>query len=161
MSISEYPNRLRQAIGDYTLLVPNASVVIRDEANRVLLQQRTDNHEWCLPGGAMDLAESIAQVAIREVCEETGIKVEFVRLFDVYSDPSQIYTYENCDKIQAIVILFEGNVIFGTLMPDFQETLRLAYFTIEALSENLSKKQYIRILGTFANRPESFSFDIL
>ena len=41
--------------------------------DRVLLIRRTDNDNWAVPGGGMDLGESITQAAVRETWEETGI----------------------------------------------------------------------------------------
>jgi ADP-ribose pyrophosphatase YjhB (NUDIX family) len=45
----------------------NAAVV--NEAGDLLLIRRTDNGNWALPGGAVDLGESVAQAAVRETLE--------------------------------------------------------------------------------------------
>jgi ADP-ribose pyrophosphatase YjhB (NUDIX family) len=49
------------------------------EDGRVLLTQREDFPVWCLPGGGVDPGESLAQAAVREVREETGLEVELER----------------------------------------------------------------------------------
>jgi ADP-ribose pyrophosphatase YjhB (NUDIX family) len=48
-------------------LVPGASAIVADEEGRLLLQRRSDNERWALPGGTMDIGETIAQCAEREV----------------------------------------------------------------------------------------------
>ncbi len=54
-------------------LVPSANVVVDDGHDHLLLIQRSDNGNWSLPGGAMDLGETIIDAAVREILEETGV----------------------------------------------------------------------------------------
>jgi 8-oxo-dGTP pyrophosphatase MutT (NUDIX family) len=59
---------------DANSLVPSANAVVTDrEGRRILMIRRSDNGNWAVPGGAMDLGESIAETAVRETLEETGI----------------------------------------------------------------------------------------
>lgn len=53
-------------------LVVGASAVVTDGEGRILLHRRADSGNWALPGGAMELGETLAGCAIREVREETG-----------------------------------------------------------------------------------------
>ena len=55
--------------------------------HEILLMRRSDNGYWGLPGGFVELGESVAEAARREVAEETGWSVEIGRLIGVYSDP--------------------------------------------------------------------------
>jgi ADP-ribose pyrophosphatase YjhB (NUDIX family) len=59
-------------------LVPSVNVVVVNEAGEILLIRRTDNDNWAIPGGAIDLGESVAQAAVRETREESGIEVRWV-----------------------------------------------------------------------------------
>jgi 8-oxo-dGTP pyrophosphatase MutT (NUDIX family) len=43
-----------------SVLIPSANVVVADGAGEILLIRRTDNGNWALPGGAIDLGESVA-----------------------------------------------------------------------------------------------------
>jgi ADP-ribose pyrophosphatase YjhB (NUDIX family) len=54
--------------------VPSVNVAVANEAGDVLLIRRSDNGNWALPGGAVDLGESLTQAAIRETQEESGIE---------------------------------------------------------------------------------------
>lgn len=62
-----------------------AGIVI-DESDRVLLIQRRDNGHWEPPGGVLELGETFEQGVIREVREETGLRVEVERLTGVYKN---------------------------------------------------------------------------
>jgi hypothetical protein len=53
-------------------LVVGSSAVVVDDEGRILLQRRSDSGNWALPGGTMDIGETLADSAIREVEEETG-----------------------------------------------------------------------------------------
>jgi hypothetical protein len=50
-------------------LVPSVNAAVINEAGDLLLIRRTDNGNWALPGGAIDLGESVAQAAVRETLE--------------------------------------------------------------------------------------------
>ena len=61
-------------------LVPSVNVVVVNEAGDVLMIRRSDNDNWAVPGGAIDLGESMVQAAVRETREETGIECEITGL---------------------------------------------------------------------------------
>lgn len=64
-------------------------LVDRPDEPIVLIERRNPPHGWALPGGFVDIGETIEQAAVREAAEETGLKVKLVRLLGVYSDPSR------------------------------------------------------------------------
>ena len=49
-------------------------MVVVNDAGEIFLIRRTDNGNWAVPGGAIDLGESVAQAAVRESLEEFGIQ---------------------------------------------------------------------------------------
>ena len=57
-------------------IVPAVTAVVVNDRGEILLQKRSDNGLWALPGGAMDIGEFIRETVIREVKEETGLDVE-------------------------------------------------------------------------------------
>ena len=63
--------------------------IVEDE--RILLTKRRDFPVWCLPGGALEDGETLAQAAVRETREETGLEARLTRLIGVYSRPHAGY----------------------------------------------------------------------
>ncbi len=96
-------------------LVPAASVVVVDSDGRVLLQRRTDNGMWVLPGGGMEIGESIADCARREVAEETGLAVELLGIVGIYSDPGHVFAYDDGEVRQEFSVCFHARPTGGTL----------------------------------------------
>lgn len=66
-------------------------VVIPSEEGVVLIRRGSDPYEgmWALPGGFVDVGETVEEAAIREAKEETSLDVELERLVGVYSDPGR------------------------------------------------------------------------
>ncbi|MFD0260351.1 NUDIX domain-containing protein [Kitasatospora indigofera] len=96
-------------------LVVAASAVVTDDAGRILLQRRTDNGRYALPGGTMDLGESLPATAVREVREETGLDVEITGLVGTYTDPRHVIAYADGEVRQQFNVCFTARVTGGAL----------------------------------------------
>lgn len=103
-------------------IVPAASAVVANEEHKVLLQRRKDNDLWSLPGGAMQVGESIAETIVREVREESGLDVEVVRLVGIYTDPRQVIAYSDGEVRQQFSICFACRVTGGQLRKGDEST---------------------------------------
>ena len=116
-------------IGKNAPLRVGCSAIIFDETGeRILLTQRTDNGQWCLPGGGMDSGESASEAIIREVWEETGLQVEVDRLAGIYTTPDRIVRYADGNQFQFVAFSFIVHIIGGELgLSD--ETTAFGYFT--------------------------------
>jgi 8-oxo-dGTP diphosphatase len=65
-------------------------VIIDMGAGMILMVERKNEpHGWALPGGFVDVGETIEEAALREVREECGLDVELVRQFHCYSNPKR------------------------------------------------------------------------
>ena len=71
-------------------IVVAVTVFILDDQDRVLLIRRTDNGLWAIPGGAQDFGEYIAETAVRETREESGIDVEVTGIVGIYTNPNHV-----------------------------------------------------------------------
>jgi 8-oxo-dGTP pyrophosphatase MutT (NUDIX family) len=96
-------------------LVVAASVVITDEAGRILLQHRTDNDLWALPGGGMKMTDSLPGTAVRETKEETGLDVEITGLVGTYTDPRHVIAYSDGEVRRQFNVCFTARVVGGEL----------------------------------------------
>jgi ADP-ribose pyrophosphatase YjhB (NUDIX family) len=95
-------------------LVPSVNVVVADGAGRILLIRRTDNGNWALPGGAIDLGESVAQAAIRETLEESGVECAITGLVGIYSDPRHVILYTSNGEVrQEFSIVLTARALGG------------------------------------------------
>ncbi len=103
-------------------LVPGACVLVTDEYGHVLLQRRSDSGNWSLPGGVMELGETIAQTAVRELHEETGLDVELTGILGIYADPGHVIAYSDGEIRQEFVIAYIGRVTGGTLAVSDEST---------------------------------------
>lgn len=97
-------------------MVPSVNIVVENDRGEVLLIRRTDNGNYALPGGAIDLGESMTQAAVREVKEETGVDCEITGLVGIYTDPRHIILYtSNNEARQEFSIVLTARMTGGTL----------------------------------------------
>lgn len=95
-------------------MVPSVNVVVSNDVGEILLIRRSDNNNWALPGGAIDLGESVAQAAVRETKEETGIECEVTGLVGIYTDPKHIILYtSNGEARQEFSIVLTAHPVGG------------------------------------------------
>jgi len=81
-------------------LVPSVNVAVTNDAGQLLLIRRSDNANWALPGGAVDIGESLAQAAVRETREETGVDCEITGLSGIYTDPAHVMLYTSNGEVR-------------------------------------------------------------
>ena len=78
------------AVTEYKNPKPTVDVLIEladAPGTLVFIERGNEPPGFALPGGFVDEGEWIADAAVREAKEETGLDVELVELFHVYSDP--------------------------------------------------------------------------
>ncbi len=144
-------------IGASAILKVSCVAVIFDEAReRILLTKREDNDQWCLPGGGMDAGESAAETCIREVWEETGLRVKVERLVGIYTSPDRITIYADGNKLQYVSMFFESKIISGKHgLRD--ETTDVDYFSQAEIKElDLMEHHIERVADAFASEKETF-----
>lgn len=131
------------------------SAAIFDGQGRVLLTRRTDNGQWCLPGGRMESGESVAEACEREVLEETGLSVRVTRLVGVYSHPDQLILYPDGNKAHIVALHFEAEVTGGE--PGLSnETTAFGYFGLDQVQGmDLLGRHKERILDTLEKHTEA------
>ena len=67
--------------------IPTVDIIIEIEDGIILIKRRNPPYGWAIPGGFVDIGETVEEAAIREAKEETSIDVSLKRQFHTYSDP--------------------------------------------------------------------------
>jgi 8-oxo-dGTP pyrophosphatase MutT (NUDIX family)/quercetin dioxygenase-like cupin family protein len=100
---------------------PAAAVaIISDEKNFML--KRKDSGNWTMPGGTLKFGESLPRCAVREVEEESGLKVELTDIIGVYTDPNILISYSDGEVRQEFTVLYLGSATAGTVSLDDEST---------------------------------------
>lgn len=149
--MEEYIKKVRKKFGHDRLILNYAGCILLDDKNRLILQKRADCGKWGFFGGMVEMGESVAEAAIREVKEESGFDVEIVSLFGVYSKYFAEFT--NGDKAQPICHIFKAKIIGGNPIAFNSETDKIGYFEPNNLPEMFCK-QHKDILDDFINGRE-------
>lgn len=133
----DYIKSLRSMVGHEKVIMVIAGALVFDADNRLLLQQRSDTGEWGLPGGFMEMDESVQDTARREVFEETGIQMKELELFGIYSGPGYDKTFKNGDQVAMVLIWFSCRNFEGQLVRKNEESLNNGFFSLQDLPDNL------------------------
>lgn len=67
--MSNYIMDLRKVVGHVPLLQAGASIIVENENGQVLLEKRTDNHQWGYAGGSIELGETVEELKFFDVAD--------------------------------------------------------------------------------------------
>lgn len=127
-------------------LVPSVNVVVVNDAGEILMIRRTDNDNWAIPGGAIDLGESVAQAAVRETREESGIECEITGLVGIYSDPKHVLLYTSNGEVrQEFSIVLTARPLSGQPTPSSESSEVRWVPASEVLEYTMDRSMRIRI----------------
>ena len=124
---------LRKHIGHDPLIGVGATTLVFNSKKELLLNLRTDTNTWGIPGGSMELYETIEETAVRELKEETGITAETLELVTVLSGKDFYFEYPNGDKMCTVIVLFKVMDYNGTLKISDNESKSLQFFSLTNL----------------------------
>lgn len=135
-------------------LKPAASAIVVDSEGRILLHQRSDNGLWSIPGGGMEPGESIAETAVREVQEETGLEVQPEYLVGIYSNPRHVVAYPDGEVRQQFSVCFACRTVGGSLATS-NESLKVGFYTIDEIKQMpMHESIRLRIRNYFEHRDQ-------
>lgn len=139
-----YPVLFRMSLDERICHIPfiqtGSSVIVRNEDGKILLQQRSDNGRWGLPGGCQDLGEDLRTTAVRELYEETGIKVKETDLIliDTLSGKNRKRSYPNGDIVYNNTSLYLLDINSNNIEIEMDsESIRLEFFDVDSLPQSL------------------------
>jgi len=113
--------------------VPSVNVVVTNAGGDLLLIRRSDNQNWAVPGGAIDLGESMVQAAVRETKEETSMDCSVTGLVGIYTNPKHVILYTSNGEVrQEFSILLTARATGGAPTPS-EESSEMRWVAREAL----------------------------
>lgn len=138
----DYIKFLRSKVGHAPVIITGSSVVVINEKKEILLQKRSDNKMWGLPGGAMEPGESYEEVAIRETKEETGLKIENLKFIHLFSGENIHYIYPNGDEVYNTIARYESRTFSGNIKTS-DESIELRWFHLNNLPNSIAPPKAI------------------
>jgi 8-oxo-dGTP pyrophosphatase MutT (NUDIX family) len=133
-----YVREIRSIVGNRPLIIAGAAVLIFDQSDRLLLQLRRDNQQWGLIGGSMEIGESLVETAIREAKEETGLTLDQLDWFDLFSGQELIYEYPHGDVVVNVIAVYTSRQFRGKLKVNDKEGSEIRFFELSKLPQNIS-----------------------
>ena len=123
---------MRKHIGHAPMLSAGATVVVIKN-NKTLLNLRSDTNTWGIPGGALELGETLQETAARVLKEETNLEADNFILLNVFSGKDFYFVYPNGDELYSVVTLFLAEGVTGDLKTTDDESFELKYFSKDEL----------------------------
>ena len=134
----DYINELRAVVGTRPLIMVGATLLALNHDNQLLMMKRTDNHCWGVPGGAMELGESLEETVRRETEEEIGVTVKDLELFGVYSGQELYYKYRDGNEVYNVSVVYITRNFSGAIRVNQNEHSEHRFFDLDRLPEEIS-----------------------
>ncbi len=145
--MADYIQAIRSKVAHMPIILNAAAGAIVKDKQQILLQERTDTHNWSLPGGYMEYGETYEQNVLREVAEDSGFQVKIIAPIGLFDQG--FTTYPNGDQCQVISRLFLVEPIGGDMIVSpTDETLSLKYFDFDNLPPLLNPQTKDMIAAT-------------
>ena len=122
--MADYIHDLRKIIGPRKIILNCAgALIIKDE--KILFQRRTDNGQWGLIGGLLEMNETYEQAALREIREETGLEVKLDSFLGIFHNHNMVWG--NGDAAHVLCAMYTASIVSGEPRVD-KESYELRFF---------------------------------
>lgn len=114
--------------------------------------RRTDNNLYAIPGGQLELGETLTRATCREVLEETGIEIDVADLIGIYSNPRHVVAYDDGEVRQEFSICFRAKPVGGVLRSSSESSEAIWVARVQLNSLDIHPSIRLRIGHGFARR---------
>ena len=121
----------------------SVAAAVMDGEGRFLAVRRRDNGLWEPPGGVLELDESIEDGVVREVCEETGLRVEPEAVTGVYKHMTR----------SIVALVLRCRVVGGAAAPATAEAAEVGWLTPVEVEERMTPAYACRLLDAVLDGP--------
>jgi ADP-ribose pyrophosphatase YjhB (NUDIX family) len=128
----DYIKYLRSMVGNEKVFMVDAGGFVFDKEKRVLMQKRSENGQWGFPGGFMEVGESVQDTVRRGVYEETGLCLDKLELFGIYSGSKYDKTFPNGDQVSLVQNSFVCRMFKGEFVESNEESLQNQFFHLKS-----------------------------
>lgn len=135
--VGEWMESIGEGVPGYVTPKTAVGAIVGNDAGEILLVQRKDSGIWLYPTGWADVGYSPAEVAVKEVSEETGIECEARRLLGVVDGQRMGFS-----RFGMYMLLFHCSAIGGDLTPHPLETADVGWFARDALPDATAGAQW-------------------
>lgn len=137
----------------FVLLQDGAAAIIVNDKGQILLQSRTDNERWGLPGGCQELGERFEETVIREVKEETNLDIteDNLELVGIISGGTRRKEYPNGDVVINNTALYCVKNYTGEVKWD-SESKEMKFFDLDNLPENQHDPDLVEAYIKYTNK---------
>jgi ADP-ribose pyrophosphatase YjhB (NUDIX family) len=135
--VQEWMESIGEGVPGYVTPKVAVGAIVGNEAGEILLVQRKDSGIWLYPTGWADVGYSPAEVAVKEVIEETGIECEPLRLLGVVDGQRMGFS-----RFGMYMLLFHCRATGGELEPHPLETADVGWFAADSLPEATAGAQW-------------------
>jgi mutator protein MutT len=155
VNFKDYILELRKLVGPRPLIMVGATMLLINQNEELLMMKRTDNHMWGVPGGALEIGETLEGCVKRETLEEVGITVDRMELFGVYSGEEMHYTYPNGDEVFMVSAVYLSRIDHELIHLDLDEHSSYRFIKLNEIPEDVSPpiKPILRDLITKFKEP--------
>ena len=135
--MADYIREIRALVGNTKIIMVACGALVFDREDRLLLHKRGDSGYWGIPGGYLEIGETVEEAARREVFEETGLRLGQMSLFGIYSGVKNEWTHPNGDQVANVLIEFVCRDYEGELAQATEESIEIRFFPLHDLPRTL------------------------
>ncbi|OIK10869.1 DNA mismatch repair protein MutT [Bacillus sp. MUM 116] len=142
-----YCEDIREMIGDSPLIIVRPSVAIINDKREILLSRNVGGM-WTIPGGTLQLNESVEECITRIVFENIGVKIKVLKLLGVYSGKELINRVD--ERYHTVAIGYLCTEYEGEITPQSDTGIEARFFRLNQLPEEVEpfiKNKLIELKG--------------